>query len=589
MALETIKEYIKWQQYGSETSNAADSQPNSRVAILADHATQNLTSVLRGVANNYGFHMELYEADYGTAALEVFDTNSRLYSFKPDVVIYSICVQKYRDRYNETSIAKFRHNLPEQYLGEVTTIIDRLINSGVIVIINNLALPIERQFGNYGIFSNQSLFGSVNCFNKILNLAVTQRPGCVLNDVMYISSRVGSENFLDERLWLAGKYLCANRYLPTVARSLLSILLARKGKLTKVLVLDLDNTLWGGVIGDDGIDGIRLGGSPEGDAYKSFQAYIKSLKDRGYILTVCSKNNESIALDAFCNHPEMVLKEDDIALFVINWNDKASNIEYISRVLNLGLDSFIFIDDMPFERELVRNQLPMVTVPEMPQDVSDYISAIEFSNALEAIGFSEDDVSRSSKYRVEALRSEEQHKYRNINDYLIGLDMRSECQFFLKKDIPRIVQLIQRSNQFNLRTQRINELQCVEYLKGNRKKIGIQVRLSDRFGDYGLIAVVCCDVIDGFLFITELVMSCRVLKRGVESLIMNFIFLQCENLGLKGVRGEYIATSKNALVKDFFSQFGFILDSDEPSKTCWHLLKKDYKLFSNFISEVNYG
>jgi FkbH-like protein len=255
----------------------------------------------------------------------------------------------------------------------------------------------------------------------------------------------------------------------------------------------------------------------------------------------------------------------------------------VSRVLNLGLDSFVFIDDMPFERNLVREAQPLVAVPEMPDDPSEFVAAIERSGLLESAGFSEDDARRNLTYREEALRTTEQIKYGSIDDYLASLDMKSESCLFQKDDIPRVAQLIQRSNQFNLRTQRVSESQCVDYLNDGRNAFGVQVRLADRFGDYGLIAVICCDVIDESLFVTELVMSCRVLKRGVEGHIMNFLFAECERRGLRGVKGEYIATAKNALVKDFYAQFNFELIDDNGKSTTWFLPHSAYEVQTHYI------
>ena len=578
-----IKKYLAMK--GSDENLIARNKglPKIRLGIISDHATQQITKVLKSALYEKGFNADIYESDYGTASIDTLDSSSDLHKFSPEFVIYSICVQKYRDRFLNTETPLERDNLPEMYLEECLLIIEALISKGITVIINNFALPVERQFGNYGLITNQSLYGSVLKFNSLLASATQKHQGCIINDVMYTANRIGSDRFFDERLWLSGKYPCAIGAIPSLCYSITDSISIRKGKLTKVLILDLDNTLWGGVIGDDGINGIKLGGSPEGDAYISFQKYIKSLKQRGYVLAVCSKNNETTALEPFKEHPEMILREKDIAVFVANWNDKPSNIEYISRVLNLGLDSFIFIDDMPFERELVRTKLPKVIVPELPEDPADYIFAIENSRALEALGFAEEDFQRNQSYREEALRTKEQLVHGNIDDYLSSLQMKSECSMFKNQDIPRIAQLIQRSNQFNLRTSRISELQCNEYLKNDGSKFGVQVRLADKFGDYGLIAVICCDIISNYIFITELVMSCRVLKRGVERLIMNFIFQECYKRGLLGVKGEYIPTAKNSMVENFYAQFNFVKEQNETQ--IWVLTSADYSYIPTLITE----
>ncbi|MBV8059944.1 MAG: HAD family hydrolase [Alphaproteobacteria bacterium] len=559
--------------------------PPLKVALLADHATQQMTHVLKATIAEAGFYPDIYEADYGTAAFEIYDRQSALYGFAPDFVVISFAVQKYRDRFLGTTSAQEREVLPQNYVNELLALVDAARAGGLTVIANNFALPIERMFGNYGLQSSQSLYGSVIRFNTLLSAAITERKGCAVNDIMYLSHTIGGAQFFDEKLWISSKYICATRHFPQWAGSLTRIMTTQKGKVTKCLVLDLDNTLWGGIIGDDGLDGIALGGDAYGEAYQLFQRYILSLKNRGYILAVCSKNNEDTALSAFRQHPEMIIKEEDIAVFVANWNDKASNIEYIARVLNIGLDSLIFIDDSAFERNQVATTLPQVRVPEMPEDVADYIPTLEASGYLEALGYSNEDAKRNQQYREEAVRTTEQLKYNNIDDYLKALDMKIDCGPFAPDQLPRVAQLIQRSNQFNLRTQRVTEAECERMMKSG-DHVTVQARLRDKFGDYGLISVICGEVADNTLNIVELVMSCRVLKRGVEDYLMSHLFSECAQRGLKGIRGEYIPSAKNAMVKDFYKQFGFTLVASDGGKDIWYLDAAQYTPRPTFIEKI---
>jgi FkbH-like protein len=561
--------------------------PELRLAILADHASQQLSCVLKAAVFEEGYFPIIYEADYATAPMEVYNPNSAVYHFGPDVVFFSLAVQKYRDRFLEEVKPEGRETLPDAYLTESLGIIDALSQAGCGVIVSNLALPIERMFGNYSALTRQSLYGSVLKFNLMLADAIAARKGCQLNDVMYLANRVGGESFLDDRLWLTSKYLCANRFLPEVARSVARTVAARKGRVTKCLVLDLDNTLWGGVVGDDGKEGIRLGGDAYGEAFQQFQRYILSLKHRGYVLAVCSKNETETALDCCRNHPDMILREEDFAIFVANWNDKATNIEYIARVLNLGLDSLVFIDDSPFERNLVRTTLPTVVVPEMPDDVADYIRALENSGLFEAIGYTDDDYHRSQNYREEALRTTEQVKYNSIDAYLKSLEMLIDCGPFQPKQLPRIAQLIQRSNQFNLRTQRLSEAACERCMLNTSGCVTVSARLRDRFGDYGLISAVCCDIEDGRLKVREFVMSCRVLKRGVEEYLMNSLFRECLKRGLIGIQGEYIKSSKNTMVKEFYKGFGFDLVRSDDTRQVWYLDVGRYEPKQTFIRDAS--
>jgi FkbH-like protein len=558
--------------------------PEVRVVLLADHAPQQYAKVLTSAFLECGLFPRLHVAEYGTATFQAFDATSETHAFRPEFVVYSTSMQKYRDRFYAAEAGAGREVLPQAYLDEILSVAGAFLNRGIEVVLNNFPLPVERMFGNYGLQTSQSLYGSVVRFNALLTEAVAGRSNCLLNDVMYLANRVGAENFFDDRLWYASKYPCANQYLPELTRSIARLVATRKGRATKVLVLDLDNTIWGGVIGDDGLEGIALGGDAYGEAFQHFQRYILSLRDRGYVLAICSKNNEAIALDAFRNHSEMILKETDISVFVANWNDKASNIEFIARVLNLGLDSLVFVDDSEFERSLVRTGLPQVAVPELPEDVADYCAALERSGLLEGAGFTKEDTARNAKYREEALRTTEQLKFGNIDDYLASLDMRIDCGPFRSADMPRIAQLIQRSNQFNFRTQRLSQAACEAALEGG--EVTVAARLADKFGDYGLIAVIVCDTVDGDLFVKEFVMSCRVLKRGVEEYLVNHLFDQCRARGLKGIRGQYVKSAKNAMVANFYSGFKFERMSISDESSDWYLPVTKYEIRATQIKEA---
>ncbi len=549
--------------------------PELRLALLCDHAPQQYAKLLAAAVFETGVFPRLFTGDYGTTSLLAFDPDSELHAFRPEVAVHSTAVQKYRDRFFACAGAAERERLPRAYLDEIIAVADALNRVGIVVVLNTFPLPVERMFGSFGLMTAQSLYGSVIAFNALLAEAVAARPDCVVNDLMYLSANLGAAQFLDERLWHASKYPCSNAALPAVARGAARLLAARKGRITKVLVLDLDNTLWGGVIGDDGPEGIALGGDAYGEAFQQFQRYILALRDRGYVLAVCSKNNEPIVLDAFRNHPEMVIRETDISVMVANWNDKASNIEYIARVLNLGLDAMVFIDDSPFERSLVREALPQVAVPEMPEDVADYCSVLEGSGLFEAVGFTAEDAARNAKYREEAVRTSEQLRFGNIDDYLASLDMRSDCGPVRPDDLPRVVQLFQRSNQFNLRAQRLSRTALEELIEAG--EVTVAARLRDKFGDYGLISAIACDTVESDLRIVELVMSCRVLKRGMEEFLMNYLFEQCRLRGLRGIRGQYIRTAKNDMVSEFYARFGFACVSVDEGKSEWYLTADDHR------------
>jgi FkbH-like protein len=351
-------------------------------------------------------------------------------------------------------------------------------------------------------------------------------------------------------------------------------------------VVDLDNTLWGGVIGDDGVEGIQLGAHGDGEAFYRLQHFLKGLLRRGILLAVCSKNEMHNALLPFEKHPETVLKREDFAAFEANWNDKAENIRQIRQTLNIGFDSMVFLDDNPFERNLVRDLLPDVVVPELPEDPADYVREISRLNLFETISWSAEDSTRAELYRQEAQRRESQASFASVGEFLKSLEMRITVARFDSFHLPRIAQLMQRSNQFNLTTRRLSEAEC-ETLMNDPAAIPLYAGLADRLGDHGLISIVILEPRAGELAITDWLMSCRVLTRGVEQYLMNTVFEHARRLGLARVTGEFIPTAKNGMVKDFFAQFNFsTTKEDGDGHTWWALDASAYQPYETFMAAV---
>ncbi|MFN8640372.1 MAG: HAD-IIIC family phosphatase [Candidatus Binatia bacterium] len=355
------------------------------------------------------------------------------------------------------------------------------------------------------------------------------------------------------------------------------MVLAGLGHVVKCLVLDLDNTLWGGVVGDDGVEGIAIGPYGDGEPFHRFQFYLRELKRRGIILAVCSKNDHDTALAPFRSHPEMVLREEDIAVFVANWDPKPDNIRLIRERLNIGFDSMVFLDDNPFERTLVRDTLPGVIVPEMPEDPSDYVRAIAELNLFETTAFSEEDRRRADLYRANAERERLATSSTDLTAYLASLDMRVTLARFDELHMTRIVQLLQRSNQFNLTTRRHNLAECRAMMGDGTTWVPWYLKLADRFGDNGLISVVILNRQAPELVIDSWLMSCRVLGRGVEAFAMNSVVDFARQHGYRAVVGHYLPTAKNAMVKDFYARFGYAkVGEGEAGDTVWRLEVSSY-------------
>ncbi len=365
--------------------------------------------------------------------------------------------------------------------------------------------------------------------------------------------------------------------LPYIASRTLDIIASIEGKFKKCLILDLDNTVWGGVVGDDGWENIQVGhGLGIGKAFSEFQQWVKKLKNRGIIVCVCSKNDEDKAKEPFVKNPEMVLKLDDISVFIANWENKADNIRTIQSILNIGFDSMVFLDDNPFERNMVRENVPGVTVPELPEDPGKYLEYLYTQNLFETASYSSADKDRTKQYQVEAQRVATAKKFTNEGDFLKSLEMVSEVSGFTSFNIPRVAQLSQRSNQFNLRTIRYTEDQ-IAAIENDPKQKGFAFSLKDKFGDNGLIAVVILQEMDAnTLFIDTWFMSCRVLKRGMENFTLNTIVDYAKNSGYKKIIGEYLPTPKNGMVSEHYSNLGFTR-MEGSSTTQWELDVEDYK------------
>jgi FkbH-like protein len=556
-----------------------------KVAVLADFATQQLAQLLDVLFVQAGIDATLHVADYGVMDQEVLDPKSELYALKPDVVFVLQCTQALRERH--ASIDGDRSSLGDLVARECQQRWEMLRkHCGATIVQSLFALPTERPFGNYDRLVPESLTATTLRANARLTEAARE-SNTLLLDVEALASWIGRKSFFDEKLWALGKTPCALEQLPWLAQGCVDIAATLRGRVVKCVILDLDNTLWGGVIGDDGVDGIALGHAGDGEPFHRFQLYLRELKRRGIVLAVCSKNEEDAARKPFREHPEMVLREEDIAVFVANWNTKVDNIKTIREVLNLGFDSMVFVDDNPFERNMVREYLPQVTVPELPEDPADYVRALSELNLFETSAYTDEDRDRSRQYREESNRKLHEKAFTDVDGYLQSLAMKIAIRPFDTPNLPRIAQLIQRSNQFNLTTRRYGLPEC-EALMNDASVVPLYVRLADRFGDYGLISVVALRKEQEVrrLRIDSWLMSCRVLARGVEQHVMNHAVSVARSLGVERLVGEYVPTSKNKMVKDFYGRFGFEKTQEAPDgHATWELDVSRYTPGKTWLDE----
>lgn len=531
--------------------------PAYKLAVIGNCATQHIATAIKGEAFLRGLSIDVFDADYDQIDAQTMDGGSKLYSFAPNAVLLVMCTEKLYEGFCSTPVEK-RPSFADDTIARIRmywTLISEKLQTSILQF--SFAYLNDGSMGNYALREPCSFSYQLSRLNFLLGQSAAEHKGVYLVDINAIQSRLGTSHFKDDKLYYVAKMPFSLEALPHLAEQTVNMITALRGSIKKCVIVDLDNTLWGGVIGDDGLDGIEIGELGTGHAFSEFQLYLKELKKRGIILAVCSKNNEDTAKLPFEKHPEMVLRLDDFALFVANWQDKASNIRFIQQTLNIGMDSIVFLDDNPFERGVVRSLIPDITVPELPDDPALYLSYIRSLDLFETASFSSADADRTEQYRQEADRSALVAKFTSYDEYLRALEMSAQAAPFDKFHYPRIAQLTQRSNQFNLRTVRYTESE-IESVANDDNHITRYYCLHDKYGDYGLISVVIMDKReDSSLFISEWLMSCRVLKRGMEEFIVNDIIRTASQCGCTKVIGEYIPSPKNAMVADLYERMGF--------------------------------
>lgn len=531
--------------------------PQYKLAVMGDCATQHLAAAIRGYGIYVGLGLSVFDADYNQIDAQVMDPGSELYAFAPNAVLIQMCTEKLYEAFCATPLNR-RASFAEDTYAHICLTWERMnAHTRVTVFQCNFPLMDDGAFGQYGNKTPDSFLFQQRKLNFLLMQGCQEVKNVYIIDLDAIQAAYGREKFSDPKLYYIAKMPISVDVLPAVAKNVVDMVQALRGAVKKCVVLDLDNTLWGGVIGDDGLSGIQIGELGTGHAFSDFQAWLKELKNRGMLLAVCSKNNEEAAKEPFEKHPEMVLRLEDFSMFVANWEDKASNIRTIQKTLNIGMDSLVFLDDNPFERNLVRSMIPEITVPELPEDPALYLQYLRSLGLFETASYSADDSNRTQQYREQAERAVFESSFQSYDGYLEGLEMKAVAAPFDAFHYPRIAQLTQRSNQFNLRTVRYTEAE-IEAISQDDGHICLYFMLKDKFGDHGLISVVILDKqADSSLFVSEWLMSCRVLKRGMEEFIVNKMLRTAAEHGFRKVIGEYIPTPKNAMVKDLYEKMGF--------------------------------
>ena len=551
-----------------------------RVALLGDSATQFLAQALRGAGFDARLDLQVWEADFNQIERQVFDPGAELYQHQPQIIILFYSTHKLLGQYNKLDPAH-QANFGQNHLSKLQEIyqtISSQLNSQVILF--NYAESTDSVFGHFSNKVASSFPFQIRQLNTRLMEWASQEPGLFIFDLALIQAQIGKVQLFHPAVYVNTEMVISPDALPNVAIQLVQLIGAMNGQSKKCVILDLDNTTWGGIIGDDGLENIQIGALGIGKAFTEFQYWVKKLKNRGIIVAVCSKNTDSVAREPFEKHPDMVLRLEDIAVFVANWENKADNIRHIQQVLNIGFDSMVFLDDNPFERNLVRENLPDVTVPELPEDPAEYLEYLYSLNLFETISYSEEDAERTKQYQVEAQRANMQQRFTNEQEFLESLQMVSVVEPINNFNTPRVAQLSQRSNQFNLRTVRYTEADIAR-IGTDPDFASFTFTLSDKFGDNGLICVVLLKKeSEKTLFIDTWFMSCRVLKRTMENFVINTLVNYAKEQGFEELIGEYIPTAKNAMVQEHYPGLSFIEDGTNR----WKLRVAEYNYRTCFIT-----
>ena len=544
-----------------------------RLAVLSNSTVDLVVPALVASAARRGIALEVIQPSYDQVAQEALTPDSKVNSSKPDAVLFAL---DYRALPLKLSLGDSGASeaTVEGVLGYLRALRDGIkTNSKAVCIFQSFAPPVETLFGNLDRALPGTIRSLIDGINRELAELVLHSDD-VLLDVAGLAEIVGLANWHDTQLWNMAKFSFSDELIPLYADHVARVVAALRGKSGKVLVLDLDNTVWGGIIGDDGLEGIKIAqGDATGEAHLAVQRMALDLRQRGIVLAVSSKNTDEVARSPFEQHPEMLLKLDHIAVFQANWNDKATNIQAIAEELSLGLDSIVFLDDNPAERGLVRKLLPQVAVPELPEDPSAYARTLAAGGYFEAVTLAAEDLKRACFYKDNAKRARLQRQAGGVDAYLASLDMTITFQPFDGKGRARIVQLINKSNQYNLTTRRYTEPEILE-VERDPKIFTLQVRLADIFGDNGMISVVICRPAENETWeIDTWLMSCRVLGRKVEHMVLRKIVEHARADGVPKLIGTYRPTDRNKLVVDHYAKLGFNkVREEESGLTEWELL-----------------
>ena len=547
------------------------------IAVLGGSTTNDIVSIMELFLLDQGIEPTFYQSEYAQYWQDAMFPGEELISFKPDIVFIHTTNRNITAFPKVTDSREAVNDLLAGEFDRFRKMWDALSSRfGCPIIQNNFELPLFRLMGNKDSSDYRGRERFITRLNERFYDHADETPNFYINDINYIAASYGLEKWSNPMYWNMYKYALCFEAIPELAFNTANIIKSVFGKNKKALALDLDNTLWGGVVGDDGVEHIQIGQETGvAQSYYEFQSYLKAQRELGVMLTVCSKNDEENAV-AGLNHPEGALRPDDFIIIKANWENKDRNIAETAQQLNILPDSIVFVDDNPAERAIVRSQLPGVCAPEM-DSVENYIRTLDRSGFFDITTFSDDDLKRNEMYKANAERAAQQAAFENYSDYLLSLEMDAVIDDFTPMYIQRITQLSNKSNQFNVTTKRYTAAE-MEAVFESSEYIRLYGKLIDKFGDNGVVSVVIGKK-DGVVLNMELwLMSCRVLKRDMEFAMLDTLVDKCRDQGIKTIRGYYYPTAKNKMVKELYGTFGFEkISEDDEGNTVWELPVEYYE------------
>lgn len=556
-----------------------------KIAVLGGSTTADIITILELFLLDNGIEPEFYESEYAQYWQDAVFGNEELDNFQPDLVYIHTTSRNINEKVNPTLSKEQAKEILEREFEHLKSAWESLDKKfGCPIIQNNFELPAYRLLGNRDAWDSRGMVNFITRLNVKLYDYAESRENFYINDINYISASFGLDNWNTFQQWYMYKYAMTLDAVPEFSFNIANIVKSIFGKNKKALALDLDNTLWGGVVGDDGVDGIEIGEeTPNGQAFREFQSYIKEHKNIGVMLTVCSKNEEENAI-AGLNHPDCVLKPDDFVNIKANWENKDININNTASEMSIFPDAFVFLDDNPAERAIVSHQIHGIAVPEM-EGVENYIRTVDRNGFFEVTNFSDDDLNRNKMYAANAMRAKSVNSFENYTEYLLSLNMKAEICDFKPMYLQRITQLTNKSNQFNLTTKRYTTAEMEQTVQDSNN-IRLCGRLEDKFGDNGIVSVVIGHKELDTVHIDLWLMSCRVLKRDMELAMLDKLVEKSVAAGARKIRGYYYKTAKNKMVNQLFEIFGFEKIQTNGEDTIWELRLDGYKNKNNVI-ELN--